>query len=109
MDMNKNEKDSAIRAVGFERVNLEGLTQISGNSFVGETEVEGVVRFFEIKVIARAENFDEAKLAEVLAENEATRVRKVEKAEQAEAKKAKDKAKRAKAKEVAEWVKEEEL
>ena len=93
----KSEIDNEIRTAGMAHVNTDGLIAINGNTFVGETKVDGAVRFFEIKVVAKADTFDNGSVEALLIERKEVEARKAEVKAKAEKKKTKDAEKRAKA------------
>lgn len=91
-ELTKAQKDEKVRAFGIERIDLEGLTPIAGNMWIGEAD-NG--RFFEIKVVAKSEKFTSESLQEILDERAETAKRKKEAKEKADKKKKKDAEKRA--------------
>lgn len=91
----KSEVDALIRKAGLAKVEQSNLIAVSGNTFVGEVEVDGVKRFYEIKVIAKADTFDESELAAILVERREVEIRKAEAKAKAAAKAKKDAEKRA--------------
>ena len=60
---NKENKDTGwnneVRAVGIALISTDDLTAPVGGTvfFIGQTEVDGETRFFEIKVTAKKERF----------------------------------------------------
>ena len=97
VEMKKSEIDGAIRQAGLEKVNLEGLIAVNGNTFLGSTSVNGVKRYFEIKVIAKADTFDDDEVEAILMERAEVEKRKAEVKAKAAAKAKKDAEKRKKA------------
>ena len=99
--------DQMVRDFGEKRIDFEGMVAVKGNLWIGKTdaEVDGQVRFYEIKVTAKNVDFDQSSLDVILAERAEIENRKAAVKAAADKKKAKDKAKReekAKAEEVAE-------
>lgn len=89
----KADIDKEIRSAGEARIDFDGLTAINGNTWVGETTVNGATRFFEIKVVAKAEKFTSDEVDALLKERAEVEARKAEK-KIASAKKAEKDAKR---------------
>jgi len=98
MAKTKAEVDKLVRAEGENLVDLSGLTAVAGNVFIGETFVEGKTRFFEIKIVAKKEDFSQANIDEMLTERMAVENRKIETKAAAEKKKIADEKRRADAK-----------
>lgn len=107
MAKTKAQVDKEVRSAGEALINFDDLTATSGNTWVGSTTVDGVERFFEIKVVAKKEGFGQDDIDALLAEREAVEARKVATKEAAAKKKAKDTERRAKAKANAEAKKAE--
>ena len=94
-DRKKSEVDALIRGQGLAKVNTEGLIKITGNTFVGTAMVDGKERYFEIKVVAKADTFDKDELNALLTERTEVEKRKAEVKAKAAAKAKKDEEKRA--------------
>ena len=93
--MSEKEKDALVRVAGFKNVDTSTLTKTGGNTYVGETEVAGETRFYEIKVVAKNKEFSKDDLTSILEDNRIKELAKAEKVAKAMAKAAKDAAKRA--------------
>ena len=93
--MTKTQLDAMVRAEGLNRVNLEGLTAVTNNTFIGTTEVDGVKRFYEIKVVAKSTEYTDETLEETLKERAAVEARKIETKNKAAEKRIRDEKKRA--------------
>lgn len=98
----KADVDKEIRSAGEARIDFDGLTAVNGNTWIGEIEVEGKQRFFEIKVVAKAEKFTADELQGLLDERAEVEARKAEKKVAAVKKAEKDAKRRADAKAKAE-------
>lgn len=96
-----------VRSAGIALVDITNLTAIASNKWIGTTEVDGVVRFFQIEVVAKAPDFDEDSLNAILTERAEVEARKAEAKAKSAAKAERDKAARAKAKEAADAKKAE--
>ena len=97
-NLTKAELDKLVRSAGEQLIDVSELTLIQGSTFMGETEVDGVQRFFEIKVTAKSIDFDSDSLQAKLDERAEVEERKAQAKLASDKKKAKDKAKREKAK-----------
>lgn len=99
MARTKSVIDAEIRQAGISRIDLNDLTALNGNTWIGETlTAEGEKRFFEIKVIAKSVDFGTDEIEAILTERKAVEKRKAEVKANAAKKKARDEAKRAEAK-----------
>jgi len=94
MPRTKADLDREIRGAGQKLIDTSTLTLVQGSTFIGETEVDGEQRFFEIKVTAKSVNFDAETLASKLDERAEVEERKRVAKIASDKKKAKDKAKR---------------
>ena len=98
--MNKAQKDSAVKNVVLEKFGMSALLEgadamqvASGSWLVEVGEIDGTKRFAEIKVVAKAEDFD---LDDALTEFADKQAKAQERAAASEKKKAEDAAKKAK-------------
>lgn len=107
MAKTKAEIDKEVRSAGEALIDFTELTPTSGNTFIGKTEVDGVERFFEIKVTAKKEGFSDDDLKAILDERAEVEARKAETKAAAAKKKAADEKRRADAKAKAEAAKAE--
>ena len=107
--MTKPQIDGAVRAEGLALINSENLTAVGSSLFIGETEVNGETRFFEIKVTAKKNDFTQIDLDLLVAEREEVEARKKAVAEASAKKKISDSKRRAKAKEKIELEKKAKL
>jgi hypothetical protein len=98
----KAQIDNEVRAVGIALINTEDLTAVGNTMFIGQTEVDGETRFFEIKVTAKKDDFTQDDLDVLLAERAEVEARKKAAAEAAAKKRANDEKRRANAKAKAE-------
>lgn len=100
MDIKKTttQVNNEVREVGKTFVNLDELTEIANNAWIGETEVDGCTRYFEIKITVKKLGYSWDDVQVILDERDAVKQRNAERAEAATAKKAKDEARRAEAK-----------
>ena len=94
-DRKKNEVDALIREQGLAKVDTKDLIKITGNTFMGTAMVDGKERYFEIKVVAKADTFDKDELNALLTERTEVEKRKAETKAKAAAKAKKDADKRA--------------
>lgn len=94
-DRKKSEVDALIREQGLAKVDTKDLTKITGNTFMGTAMVDGKERYFEIKVVAKADTFDKDELNALLTERTEVEKRKAEVKAKAVAKAKKDAEKRA--------------
>ena len=94
----KTQVDNEVRAVGIALISTEGLTAVGGTVFIGQTEVDGETRFFEIKVTAKKDDFTQDDLDVLLAERAEVEARKVATAKAAAKKRENDEKRRADAK-----------
>ena len=97
-NLTKAELDKMVRSAGEQLIDVSELILIQGSTYMGKTEVDGVERFFEIKVTAKSIDFDADSLQAKLDERAEIEERKLQAKIAADKKKAKDKAKREKAK-----------
>lgn len=104
----KAQIDKEIRSAGESRVNFDGMTALNGNTWVGITVVDGVERYFEIKIVAKSVKFTADDIAAALLEREMVEARKVATKAAADAKRANDEKRRAEAKAKADAKKEAE-
>ena len=100
--------NNQVRAVGIALINTESLTPVGGTLFIGQTEVGGDTRFFEIKVTAKKNDFTQDDLDVLLAERAEVEARKTATAKAAAKKRENDEKRRADAKAKAEAKKEAE-
>ena len=98
MALTKAMKDAAIRQYGLDRINLDGMIQVAGGTFLASCVYEGVERFYEISVVAKSDKFTQADVDALLVERAATEERKAERAKIAEDKRIAAAEKKAKAK-----------
>ena len=91
----KTQVDTEVRNTGIALINTEDLTAVGGTVFIGQTEVDGEVRFFEIKVTAKKDDFTQDDLNVLLAERAEVEARKVATANAAAKKRANDEKRRA--------------
>lgn len=98
----KTQVDTEVRSVGIALINTEDLTAVGATMFIGQTEVDGETRFFEIKVTAKKDDFTQDDLDVMLAERAEVEARKKATAEAAAKKRANDEKRRADAKAKAE-------
>ena len=94
----KTQVDAEVRNAGIALISTEDLTAVGGTVFIGQTEVDGEVRFFEIKVTAKKDNFTQDDLDVLLAERAEVEARKVATAKAAAKKRENDEKRRADAK-----------
>lgn len=94
----KTQIDTEVRSVGIALINTEDLIAVGGTMFIGQTEVDGETRFFEIKVTAKKDDFTQDDLDVILAERAEVEARKKATAEAAAKKRANDERRRADAK-----------
>ena len=97
----KTQVDNEVRRAGIALINTEDLTAIGGTAFIGQTEVDGETRFFEIKVTAKKDDFTQEELDVLLADRVAVEARKTATAAAAAKKRENDEKRRADAKEKA--------
>lgn len=90
--------DKEVRMAGEVLIDLSELTATSGNTYVGSTEVDGVERFFEIKIVAKSVEFTQEDVNAILEERKVVEANKIARAEASSKKKAKDEKRRADAK-----------
>ena len=90
--------DNEVRGAGIALINAEDLTAVGGTVFIGQTEVDGEIRFFEIKITAKKDDFTQDDLDVLLAERAEVEARKVATANAATKKRANDEKRRADAK-----------
>ena len=98
----KTQVDNEVRAVGIALINTEDLTAVGSTVFIGQTEVDGEARFFEIKVTAKKDDFTQDDLDVLLAERAEVEARKAATAAAAAKKRENDEKRRADAKAKAE-------
>ena len=98
----KTQVDNEVRAVGIALINTEDLTAVGSTVFIGQTEVDDEVRFFEIKVTAKKDDFTQDDLDVLLAERAEVEARKTATAKAAAKKRENDEKRRADAKAKAE-------
>lgn len=94
----KAQIDKEVRRAGENRVDFGGMTALNGNTWVGTTVVNGVERYFEIKIVAKSIEFTAEDVAAALLERERIEERKVAAKAAADAKRANDEKRRAEAK-----------
>ena len=94
----KAQVDNEVRAVGIALINTEDLTAVGSTVFIGQTEVDGETRFFEIKVTAKKDDFTQDDLDVLLAERAEVEARKEATAKAAAKKRENDEKRRADAK-----------
>ena len=94
----KTQVDTEVRSAGIALINAEDLTAVGGTVFIGQTEVDGEIRFFEIKITAKKDDFTQDDLDVLLAERAEVEARKVATANAATKKRANDEKRRADAK-----------
>ena len=94
----KTQVDNEVRAVGITLINTEDLTAVGSTVFIGQTEVDGEARFFEIKVTAKKDDFTQDDLNVLLAERAEVEARKTATATAAAKKRENDEKRRADAK-----------
>ena len=94
----KTQVDTEVRNAGIALIDTTDLTAVSGTVFIGQTEVDGETRFFELKVTAKKDDFTQEDLDVLLAERKDVEARKIATAEAAAKKKANDEKRRADAK-----------
>ena len=104
----KTQVDNEVRRAGIALINTEDLTAVGGAVFIGQAEVDGEARFFEIKVTAKKDDFTQDDLDVLLAERAEVEARKKATAAAAAKKREKDEKRRADAKAKAEAKKEAE-
>ena len=88
-EIKKAELDRLVRVEGEKLIDLSQLERIEGSTFIGSTEVNGVKRYFEVKVVAKAVTYGEEDLQAWRDERRIIEEGKAERARIAEAKKAK--------------------
>ena len=94
----KAQVDTEVRRAGIALISTENLTAVGGTAFIGQTEVDGETRFFEIKVTAKKDDFTQDDLDVLLAERAEVEARKTATAAAAAKKRANDEKRRADAK-----------
>ena len=94
----KTQVDTEVRNVGIALINTEGLTPVGSTVFIGQTEIDGETRFFEIKVTAKKDDFTQEDLDVLLAERAEIEARKIATAKAAAKKRENDEKRRADAK-----------
>ena len=94
----KAQVDTEVRNVGIALINTEDLTAVGSSMFIGQTEVDGETRFFEIKVTAKKDDFTQDNLDIMLAERAEVEARKAATAAAAAKKRENDERRRADAK-----------
>lgn len=94
----KTQVDTEVRNAGIALINTEDLTAVGGTVFIGQTEVDGEIRFFEIKVTAKKDDFTQDDLDVLLAERAEVEARKTATAAAAAKKRENDEKRRADAK-----------
>lgn len=94
----KTQVDNEVRAVGIALIDTDALTAVGGTTFIGQTDVDGETRFFEIKVTAKKDDFTQDDLNVLLAERAEVEARKVATANAATKKRENDEKRRADAK-----------
>lgn len=94
----KAQVDTEVRNAGIALINTENLTAVGNTMFIGQTEVDGETRFFEIKVTAKKDDFTQDDLDVLLAERAEVEARKAAAAAAAAKKRENDEKRRASAK-----------
>lgn len=94
----KTQIDNEVRAVGIALIDTTNLTAVGGTVFIGQTEVDGETRFFEIKVTAKKDDFTQDDLNVLLAGRAEVESRKTATATAAAKKRENDEKRRADAK-----------
>ena len=77
VEMKKADVDKLIRAGAENHVNAEGL-EVLGNSLYGKVMVNGTERFFEIKIVAKAADFDQDALDALKVEKQMAEQKKID-------------------------------
>ena len=94
----KTQVDTEVRNAGIALIDTTNVIAVGGTVFIGQTEVDGEVRFFEIKVTAKKDDFTQDDLDVLLAERAEVEARKTATAAAAAKKRANDEKRRADAK-----------